>query len=137
MYNCFFCRIDRKFYLGNCNKDQVKDMINEAYPHSEVDQVTELVDLIESFDHTPSPAVLECYTLRHRLSVEDAIQNIDELKDMAKENAEKEIVKRSSPASNDDHPASLDETAEEYEKMMMHVRTLRRNRQKCISWKKN
>ena len=109
------CRIDRKVYLGNCNKDQVKDMINEAYPYSKDCLVTELVDLIDSFDHTPSPAVLECYMLRHRLKVEEAIQNIDELKDMAKENAEKEILKRST-ASHDDHPASLDETTGEYEK---------------------
>ena len=90
-------------------------MINEAYPNSKDALVTELVDLIASFDDTPSPAVLECYMLRHRLSVEDAIQNIEELKDMAKENAEKETAKRL-PALEDDDPASLEKTTGECKK---------------------
>jgi len=107
-------RIDRKYYLGNCNKDQVKDMITEAYPNTNDFKVEELAELIDSLDNPVSPASLECYMLRNRLSLEDAIQNIGELKSMAKENAEKELFDRS-PTSLDDHPESNDETTEEYE----------------------
>ena len=65
-------------------------MLIAYYPNDSNEDIEKLVDEIASFEHPVSPALLECFMLRHNRNAEDASTYIDELLNMAKENGEKE-----------------------------------------------
>ena len=74
-------------------------MFSAVYPNASDIEVEKIVELISSFEHPPSPAVMECYMLRYRESAATAIEHIEELKDMAKENAQHMIFDRAEAVS--------------------------------------
>ena len=75
-------------------------MFSVVYPNAAANEVEKIVGLISSFEHPPSPAVMECYMLRYRESAATAIEHIEELKDMAKENAQNSIFESAEAGSD-------------------------------------
>merc|ERR1712038_315051 len=92
-------RVDQKFFLGSCNNEQAKEMLTASYDTACAEDMEKITDQIDSFEDPVSPALLECFILRHNRSVEDALNHMEELKAMAKENAVKEVIDRSTEDS--------------------------------------
>ena len=67
-------------------------MLTTYYANDSADEIEKLVEKISNFEHPVSPALLECFMLRHSRNVEDALTCIEELLNMAKENGEKEKI---------------------------------------------
>ena len=82
-------------------------MLTTYYANDSTDDIEKLVEKIALFEHPVSPALLECFMLRHSGNAEDALTCIEELLNMAKENGEKEKISYSRFNSRID--ASTDE----------------------------
>ena len=67
-------------------------MLTTYYANDSTDDIEKLVEKITFFEHPVSPALLECFMLRHSRNAEDALTFVEELLDMAKENGEKEKI---------------------------------------------
>lgn len=108
---CLSFRVDQKFFLGNCNHEQAKEMLTASYDTACAGDIEKITDQIDSFEDPVSPALLECFILRHNRSVEDALNHIEELKAMAEENAVKETIQ------NDKETMTEDSTSEKANKV--------------------
>ena len=67
-------------------------MLTAHYVDANTEDIENLIEEISSFEHPVSPALLECFLLRHKGSTEEALTSIEELKNMAKINGEKEKI---------------------------------------------
>ena len=115
-------RVDQKFFLGNCNREQAKEMLTASYDTASEEDIEKITEQLDSFEDPVSPALLECFILRHNRSVEDALNHIEELKVMTKENAVKETIRNdketmtedstSEKADNEESSLSKEETPE-------------------------
>merc|ERR1712223_896441 len=85
-------RVDQKFFLGNCNSEQVKEMLKASYDTASAEDIEKITEQVDSFEDPVSPALLECFILRHNRSAVDALNHMEELKAMEKENAAKEAI---------------------------------------------
>merc|ERR1712038_1101637 len=103
-------RVDQKFFLGNCNSEQVKEMLKASYDTASAEDVEKITEQVDSFQDPVSPALLECFILRHNRSAEDALNHMEELKAMAKENAAKEAIDGSADDLTSDN-TSKEETS--------------------------
>ena len=67
-------------------------MLTTYYANDSREHIEKLVEKIASFEHPVSPALLECFMLRHSRNAEEALTCIEELLNMAKESGVKEKI---------------------------------------------
>jgi chaperone BCS1 len=74
-------RVDREFYLDNCNTTQTKDIFSNFFPHANREEVNKMGQIFESIQAPISPAQLQGYLMRYKKSSSDALENVQVLKD--------------------------------------------------------
>ena len=77
-------RVDREFYLENCNIPQAKGIFRNFFPCSSEEDVAKLGQILEIIREPFSPAQFQGYLLRFKKSSSDALENIHILKDSLK-----------------------------------------------------
>lgn len=85
-------------------------MLKASYDTASAEDIEKITEQVDSFEDPVSPALLECFILRHNRSAEDALNHMEELKAMAKENAVKEVI------GNDKGTSTEDLTSEKVDK---------------------
>merc|ERR1719414_276007 len=105
-------RVDQKFFLGNCNHEQAKEMLTASYDNASAEDIEKITEQLDLFENPVSPALLECFILRHNRSVEDVLNHIEELKAMAEENAVKETIGNDKGTSTEDLTSEKDDKEE-------------------------
>jgi len=92
-------RIDKVFYLNNCNADQIRDMCHNFYRDAEEDKVEEMAKLFETIKNPIAPAQFENFLLQFKPDLQSALTNIDVLErsvecEFKRQNGNKTIVYR-------------------------------------------
>ena len=100
--------------MDNCNARQAKDMFKAAFSNANKNEVKQMGESFETIEHPVSPAQFECYLLRFKESASIALQNVQELANMAhetfieSENYKSELQDLLSPEGNNECEASVE-----------------------------
>ena len=98
-----FYRIDREFYLDNCNSSQAKDIFSNFFLASSEEDVNEMGQKLKTIEEPFSPAQFQGYLLRFKKSSSTALENIQVFKDsLKKEVGDVEDINDSGHASTTD-----------------------------------
>jgi len=74
-------RVDRDFFLDNCNQPQVKDMFMNFFPSATEEDLNIVSEKFSAIESTVSPAKLQGYMLRYKRSISEVLENIHSLED--------------------------------------------------------
>ena len=78
-------RVDRDYFMDDCNEIQVKGMFTNFFPNATKQDINEVLESFSSIGSSVSPAKLQGYMLRYKRSVSEVLQNFQTLDDTSEE----------------------------------------------------
>jgi len=78
-------RVDREFYLGNCDLAQVQGMFKNFFPNITVSDLDKISETFESLSGEISPAKLQGHLLRFKRSLKEAVEEFPKLDEASEE----------------------------------------------------
>ena len=81
---CIYLRVDKTFYLDNCNPSQAKEMFTHFFEDVDKNQLDVVQNFFDSLSKkTPvSPAAFESYLSQFKENAQTAVENINVLEEM-------------------------------------------------------
>ena len=78
-------RVDREFYLDNCNEKQSKEIFNNFFPEATEGDLQKLLECLSGIECCLSPAKLQGHLLRYKGNLVDSLTNFHFLGNRAEE----------------------------------------------------